>query len=430
MISYVAVKELFGYNTYSFDLSNLIENLTIIHGPNGTGKTTVFKMLEALSKKELNIFFNTPFKEFYVEGNKFSLKIKQISSEEIVLINCLTQEEAEFEYFDIGINWKEDFDEGNRYLHEVGAIRLGPRRYEFEGKRYHYNELCEMLIEDSIDKDSIPDFINDILDNLSVKYIGSERLTEGENRRVVENTNILKNIIKKAETKYAFRSKDLDGVFPQRIIEQSKDKNTHIDPEKILEKLNNLISKRAELTKRGILSEQASTDILLEEKIQSSEFYDNLVLKQILSVHIDHNEKKMEVFDNLILKIKTFEEMVTNFLEHKKIEINRNEGYSIKWENDVRNEDIPLEKLSSGEQHFLVLFFELIFKTEENQIILIDEPEISLHISWQLDLVDNLLKIVEMNKNQFLLATHSPSILRNHKELSIPVGYEGEGDEE
>lgn len=86
--------------------------------------------------------------------------------------------------------------------------------------------------------------------------------------------------------------------------------------------------------------------------------------------------------------------------------------------------------LSSGEQHFLVLFFELIFNAKNKQLVLIDEPEISLHVSWQVNMVDRLIEISNLNNNKFVLATHSPSILRNHRDCVIPTGYDEDGNNE
>jgi len=48
---------------------------------------------------------------------------------------------------------------------------------------------------------------------------------------------------------------------------------------------------------------------------------------------------------------------------------------------------------------------------------LIDEPEISLHITWQKEFLDDLLKIIKMQNFQVLIATHSPSIINGRWDL-------------
>jgi len=67
--------------------------------------------------------------------------------------------------------------------------------------------------------------------------------------------------------------------------------------------------------------------------------------------------------------------------------------------------------LSSGERQLFVLITSLMFNNDERQanILIIDEPELSLHLKWQEMFVDSL---VEANPDtQIILATHSPSII-------------------
>lgn len=69
---------------------------------------------------------------------------------------------------------------------------------------------------------------------------------------------------------------------------------------------------------------------------------------------------------------------------------------------------LPLQSLSSGEKQLLLILLIVFLSDEKESIILIDEPENSLDISWQYKLI-NLL--VELNPNaQFFITTHSPSI--------------------
>ena len=53
----------------------------------------------------------------------------------------------------------------------------------------------------------------------------------------------------------------------------------------------------------------------------------------------------------------------------------------------------------------------------ENSIILIDEPELSLHPKWQQQIVDVYKKIGK--NNQIIIATHSPHILGSVKKENI-----------
>jgi len=65
--------------------------------------------------------------------------------------------------------------------------------------------------------------------------------------------------------------------------------------------------------------------------------------------------------------------------------------------------------LSSGEKQVLYIFTTLLLQKQSPKIILMDEPEISMHVDWQEILIE---KILEMNPNcQLIIATHSPSLI-------------------
>mgnify|MGYP002186085282 FL=1 len=68
------------------------------------------------------------------------------------------------------------------------------------------------------------------------------------------------------------------------------------------------------------------------------------------------------------------------------------------------------------------MFYELIFESEKNTHLLIDEPEISLHIEWQLNFLNDLLKIVDKKQFKVTVATHSPQIISNHWDIQVDLG--------
>jgi ABC-type uncharacterized transport system ATPase subunit len=72
-------------------------------------------------------------------------------------------------------------------------------------------------------------------------------------------------------------------------------------------------------------------------------------------------------------------------------------------------ETLEPDQLSSGEQELLILFCEVISALKPDTILFIDEPELSLNISWQKNLLDALLKCSSGSNVQFLIATHAMS---------------------
>lgn len=80
-------------------------------------------------------------------------------------------------------------------------------------------------------------------------------------------------------------------------------------------------------------------------------------------------------------------------------------------------EKIQIDQLSSGEKQILLILTTVFLQDEKPNVLLMDEPEISLHISWQ----DRLIELIrEINPNcQLILTTHSPNIFANGWEDKI-----------
>jgi len=73
--------------------------------------------------------------------------------------------------------------------------------------------------------------------------------------------------------------------------------------------------------------------------------------------------------------------------------------------------DVPLDALSSGERQLLVMFGHVFFSSFSNKsnVIVIDEPELSLHLKWQESLLGEMMG--SSSRAQFIVATHSPEIV-------------------
>lgn len=78
---------------------------------------------------------------------------------------------------------------------------------------------------------------------------------------------------------------------------------------------------------------------------------------------------------------------------------------------------IQLDQLSSGEKQLLLILTTVFLQEEKPNVLLMDEPEISLHISWQ----DRLIEMIrKLNPScQLILTTHSPNIFANGWEDKI-----------
>lgn len=72
---------------------------------------------------------------------------------------------------------------------------------------------------------------------------------------------------------------------------------------------------------------------------------------------------------------------------------------------------ISYRSLSSGERQVVFIFLKIINGSVDNSLILMDEPEISLHLSWQEKLLTEITKVND--SSQIIIVTHSPAMVMN-----------------
>lgn len=103
---------------------------------------------------------------------------------------------------------------------------------------------------------------------------------------------------------------------------------------------------------------------------------------------------------------KQFQDMVDELFSetHKTIDRKSNEIQFVQG-----SEQLTPYQLSSGEKQLLVILLTVLVENREPYVLLMDEPEISLHIEWQQKLIQ---LIRELNPNaQIILSTHSPALI-------------------
>ncbi|MBB3187681.1 AAA family ATPase [Microbacter margulisiae] len=105
-------------------------------------------------------------------------------------------------------------------------------------------------------------------------------------------------------------------------------------------------------------------------------------------------------------RIKRFFSLIDTLFNYTGKQIEIDDKNNIVFKSDTGT--IYLEQLSSGEKQLLLILFKVFLMDNRPYVLLMDEPEISLHISWQQDLIKILR---ELNPNcQLIIATHSPSL--------------------
>jgi predicted ATPase len=135
--------------------------------------------------------------------------------------------------------------------------------------------------------------------------------------------------------------------------------------------------------------------------------YKNQLHGYLLQNLIDIYEKQKEL-DN---SVKLFRDVCNKYLINKEVFYDES-AIKIFIKSHFTRDEIKLSKLSSGEKQ-IVSIFSKVYLSEKNKrfIVLFDEPELSLSMIWQKQLLPDIL---DSKKCDFLLAvTHSPFIFDN-----------------
>ena len=150
---------------------------------------------------------------------------------------------------------------------------------------------------------------------------------------------------------------------------------------------------------------QAVKDIVLKKQLK------NPLSAYLLQKLADIYEKQKEL-DN---SVKVFRDVCNKYLINKQVFYDES-GINIFIKSDLTGDKIQLKHLSSGEKQIISIFSK-IYLSEANKkfIVLFDEPELSLSMTWQKQLLPD---IINSKKCEFLLAvTHSPFIFDNELDV-------------
>ncbi len=116
-----------------------------------------------------------------------------------------------------------------------------------------------------------------------------------------------------------------------------------------------------------------------------------------------------------------FMDVVNNVFINKTVFINESGTMIVKLDN---GSSLSIDKLSSGEKHILVIFYRLLFQTDIGSLVIIDEPEMSLHITWQQQMGRFFADVARLRKLHLIVATHSPQIIHDDWDLAVELKVE------
>ena len=432
----VEVDGLFGIYDHSIDL-NLPDRVTLLHGRNGVGKTTVLRMINAFLRGDITYFGRIPFARFFLifqDGSSLELApTGSNTGNDTATLTLATEGRKEVDNVELrsGVEFlaaKTGFLEPHtgiestwidvrdgEVLTEVEVLSRygGPRREyphqekipwldEFLGNTNVHLIEAQRLVRPSFDAASRSDFDP----RYYLRPFHHSILTSS----VVECSKELKERLDSTMAAYGRRAQTLDQTFPQRLMKESEEIPIH----DIQTRMEKLAEKTENYKTIGILDKTTvhpfdigSLGTLDETRVSA------------MALYVQDTEQKLEVLDDLANRTRHLLDSVNGKFRHKGLRLDREEGLVAQGKED---HNLPLHSLSSGEQHELVLHYDLLFKTRPNTVVLIDEPEISLHVAWQKNFLSDLMEIVRISGFDAVVATHSPYIIGGRDDLMVGLG--------
>ncbi len=432
------VSKLFGLYDHTISL-NSDRRITIMHGENGVGKTVLLRLIDSVFAGRYIDVASIPFDSFEVElsdGSRIKisedssvpeaavapnfrpLKIELVGSQVAPYIFPVTSElitrlairiEREMPIYRTGANeWRDH--EGGSGMTAADVVNIYLDRAS-EGVRQ--------------EMPSPPDWLKAFRSTVTVYLIETQRLLTfprdtriGAGARGQWMTSTVKHhaaalyrTVSETLARYASRAQALDQTFPQRLLTR-----TDIRPlptTELKDKMSALESRRAELQRLGILAESQPAAF----NVESLDNADETGLKA-MTLYVDDTTTKFNELNDLTNRLALMLQIVNKKFRHKRIVTTRDHGLASVGDD---NKPIALDVLSSGEQHELVLTYNLLFTVTPNSLVMIDEPELSFHINWQREFLKDIQEIVDSRHFDVLLATHSPSIVGDQSDLMISL---------
>ena len=429
----VEVDGLFGIYDHRIDL-DLHDRITLLHGQNGVGKTTVLRMINALLRNDIAYFSRIPFTRFlliFKDNSSLELTPKDANTENDMSSLTLTREGREKKSDNVELRSGAEFLAAQTdYLEPHGGIentwidiRDGEvlteeevlSRYGRRGRKYPRGRNLSWL--------------DDFLQNADTHLIEAQRLVRthfdptswpdfdpGPYRHptltssVVECSRDFRQRLDHTMAAYGRQAQTLDQSFPQRLISITDELAIH----EIQARMKTLTRKTGDYKKIGILDETATHPFDVDRLGDLDD-----TQARVMTLYLQDTERKLGVLDDLANRVRLLLKNVNDKFRHKTILLDREEGLVAQGDG---GKNLSLHSLSSGEQHELVLHYDLLFKTPPNTVVLIDEPELSLHVEWQKKFLPDLMDIVQLSGFDAVVATHSPFIVGDRDDLMVGLG--------
>jgi ABC-type lipoprotein export system ATPase subunit len=420
----IKIEGLFGQFDYDIKL-NQEEGITILTGPNGYGKTTILNIIWSLFNQNFDYIQSVPFKEISLDLDNDQTLCVTIKNEIRIRV---TQNEIDVKATQNELVAKVTSDDGIQ-VPFTGVKPVVFKKLYF--KLIDKNAVCETFEFPNVKLGKEHPPVLKPLENIKVYFIKDQRLTQ-EIVPKLDGTFKFDGTIKANGATVLVKT--ISVYSKQLVVSIHERKNEEQQlADKLASSQHNRIKALSESLNEGEFRKRFNT---LREKyrqlqnigvytvdLEDTDYKDN---KGYLSIFLQDWEERIAVYDNLVLKINLFLSILNRKpLTNKTISIQTNAGFCFTSSN---GEFLQPTDLSSGEQHETILVYELLFNATPNSLVLIDEPETSMHVAWQIEFLQDIESIAKISELSFVVATHSPDLINDKMDLCVDLFENARGN--
>jgi predicted ATP-dependent endonuclease of OLD family len=178
----------------------------------------------------------------------------------------------------------------------------------------------------------------------------------------------------------------------------------------LIKDLINADNRSKDFSRFGLMSPLDSQNIV--NILESNSKGKSTLISSVLKPYLDSVSARFDALQDTQKLLTTFESTINKFFHDKYIKLHVRDGIKIFTDENL---ELSPEKLSSGEKQLLLLFCNTLTARDKATIFIIDEPEISLNVKWQRQLIHALLELTKGSQVQFILATHSMELLTQYR---------------
>ena len=433
------VKGLFGKYNHTLDIPKS-GDFKILFGYNGSGKTSIMRIIESFFSHDYSYILKIPFKEANLlvkvsDNTYYNLKLTFNSEEyfigEKIFDYKLSRIDSEGKEEIIIRSIYDNFKKSEEYRSASRAYDRSIRGYDMihDDDEFSGLDILKVFKSFYISENENKNTTNIKITNPSESYfIDTYRLRNNphellpdtplymrrwtrhirDKEKVTKISEDIAGKIKEALAKYSKISEELDRSYIFRAIESPLTSTTY--KKEYGDTIRNDYTEQLEFQQK--VSKLVSEVELISEEyaIPENKIMNSRWTATFVKLYVEDSKKKFEPFVSLLNRIEKCIEIVNTRLVDKEIFIS-DQGILIKKDDkDV----LPVESLSSGEKHELTILYTLLFDTHQGSIVFIDEPEISLHLLWQDKFIHDVQDILNINNFCMIIATHAPAIIGEH----------------